>query len=147
AEKLELMINRKILDQACAEQKVEVTDAAVEAQFDTDLKGMNMSREVFQKELLSKWGKSLLEWREDVMRPKLMLQQLAAGRVKVTDEDLHKGFEANYGEQLDCRMIIYSANQEKYVLKEYPNLRDSEAEFDRAARNQMVPSLAAKAGR
>ncbi|MGL4555573.1 MAG: peptidylprolyl isomerase [Gemmataceae bacterium] len=146
-EKLELMINRKILEQACAERQVELTEAAVDAQFDADLKGMNMTRPVFEKEMLTKWGKTLLEWREDVIRPKMMLSALAAGRVKVTDEDLKKGFEAYHGERLECRMVLFSPEQHKFALSRYVSLRDDEAEFDRAARSQPVPSLASQAGK
>lgn len=147
AEKLELLINRHILDQACSERKIDISDAAVDAQFDSDLKAMNMSRQVFEKEMLSKWGKSLLEWREDVVKPKMMLSQLAAGRVKVTEEDLKKGYEAYHGERMECRMILFSPEQHKFALSRYIALRDDEAEFDRAARTQAVPSLASQAGK
>jgi parvulin-like peptidyl-prolyl isomerase len=146
-EKLDLLVNRKILDAACVARQIEVTEAEVDERFDADLKMMKMSREVFQSEMLSKWGKSIYEWREDVVRPKIMLTRLSEGRVKVTDEDLQKGFEAYYGERLECRMILYPPGQDKHAVAEYPTLRDNEAEFDRAAKNQPVPSLAAQHGK
>ena len=111
AEKLELMINRKIIDAACAEKNVLVTDHEVDTTMDAELKQMKMDRKVFEKEMLARWGKTLLEWREDVVRPKLMLGRLSEGRVTVTPEDLKKGFDAYYGERLECRMVLYPRDQ------------------------------------
>jgi hypothetical protein len=148
-EKLELLVNRKILEVACAERKIEITDAEVDQRLDADLKNMSvkMTREVFAKEMLAKWGKTLFEWREDVVRPNLMLGRLSAGRAKVTDEDLQKCFEAHYGERLECRMILYPPNQQKHAIAEYNTIRDNAAEFERVARNQPVPSLASQHGK
>ncbi|MFQ3593548.1 MAG: peptidylprolyl isomerase [Gemmataceae bacterium] len=147
AEKLELLVNRKILDQACAEQNVTVTDAEIDERLDADLKNMKMSRDVFVKEILANYGKTLFEWREDVVRSSILLSRLSAGRAKVTDEDLKKCFEAHYGERLQCRMILYPPNQQKHAIAEYNTIRDNEAEFDRVARNQAVPSLASQHGK
>jgi len=102
---------------------------------------------VFEKELIGRMGKTLLEWREDVIRPKLMLGKLAAGRAKCTEDELKSCFETYYGERLEGRMILWPAGQERFALAQYPQLRDSEAEFERAARNQPTPSLASKAGK
>jgi parvulin-like peptidyl-prolyl isomerase len=148
-EKLELLVNRKILETACAERKIEVTDTEVDARLDADLKNMSvaMTREVFARDMLAKWGKTLYEWREDVVRPNIMLGRLSEGRAKVTEEDLKKCFEAHYGERLECRMILYPPNQQKHAIAEYNTIRDNPAEFERVARNQPVPSLASQHGK
>jgi len=148
-EKLQYLVNRKILEAACAERNLTVSEAEIDERLDADLKtmGVSMTREVFAKEILAKHGKTLFEWREDVVRPKILLERLSAGRAKVTDEDLQKCFEAHYGERLECRMILYPPNQQKHAIAEYNLIRDSEAEFDRVARNQASPSLASQHGK
>lgn len=147
ADKLEFLVNRRIIDLECAERKVAVSDAEVDKALEDDLKMLNCDRKHFEKEVLSKWGKNLFEYREDVVRPKLMLTRLCQGRVKVTDEDVQKGFEAYYGERLECRLILWPTEQARFALTEYAKIRDSEEEFDRKAKSQASASLAAQGGK
>ncbi|MFM7151101.1 MAG: peptidylprolyl isomerase, partial [Gemmataceae bacterium] len=147
AEKLEFLVNRRIIDQACEAAGVKVSDADVDRNLDEEIKMLQCDRKHFEKEFLGKWGKSMFEWREDVIRPRLMLTQLCKGRVKVTEEDLKKGFEAYYGERMECRVILFPADQAKYAMSEYAKLRDSEEEFARKAKNQPSPTLAAEGGK
>ncbi|MFO0927165.1 MAG: peptidyl-prolyl cis-trans isomerase [Gemmataceae bacterium] len=147
ADKLEFLVNRRIIDLECAERKVAVSDAEVDRALEDDLKMLNCDRKHFEKEVLSKWGKSLFEYREDVVRPRLMLTRLCQGRVKVTDEDVQKGFEAYYGERLECRLILWPTEQARFALTEYAKIRDSEEEFDRKAKSQASASLAAQGGK
>jgi hypothetical protein len=145
-ERLELLVNRRIVEQACKDRHVTVTPAEIEEGFAQDLQTMNVTREVFEKDVLRKWGKNLFEWREDVVRPRLMLTKLCQSRVQCTDEDLHKAFEAHYGEKLQCRIILWPQDQVKFALAEYPTIRDSEEEFTKKAKAQISPTLAAKGG-
>jgi hypothetical protein len=145
-ERLELLVNRRIIDQACKERNVTVTPAEVQEALGQDLKTMNVSAKVFETDVLAKWGKNLYEWREDVIRPRLMLTRLCQSRVKCTDTDLHQAFEAHYGEKLECRVILWPADQAKFALAEYPRVRDSEEEFAKVAKHQVSPSLAATGG-
>ncbi len=147
AERLELFVNRRLIERECRAKNVVVTDQEVEAALTEDLKTLKTDRAQFQKDVLAKMGRSLYEWREDVVRPKLMLTRLCAGRVRCTDEDLRKCFAAHYGEKMDCRMILWPADQAKFALGEYARIRDSEEEFIRSAHQQATPSLAATDGR
>lgn len=147
AEKLEFLVNRRIIDLECQARKVVVGEAEVDRALEADLKMLNCDRKHFEKELLGKWGKNLFEWREDVIRPRLLLTRLCEGRAKVTEEDLKKGFEAYYGERLECRLILWPAEQARFAMAEYAKLRDSEEEFDRKAKSQASATLAAKGGK
>ncbi len=147
AEKVEFLVNRKIIDHACAEKNIVVTEEEVDAAFDAELKLLKCDKNVFQKEYLSKYGKSLFEWREDVIRPRLMLTKMCQGRVTVTEEEIKKGYESYYGERLECRMILYPPDQKKFAMTEYAKLRDSEQEFANKAKSQASSTLAAQGGR
>ena len=63
------------------------------------------------------------------------------------DDDVKKAHEAYHGERLECRMILWPADQAKFAQSKYITLRDSEREFDQAARSQALPSLASKHGK
>lgn len=148
AEKLPFLVNRRVIETACHSRGLFVSDAEIDRDLDDYLKTLQpvMDRKVFEKEMLSRMGKTLLEWREDVVRPKLMLGKLAQGRAKCTAEDLRNCYEAHYGERLECRMILWPKDQFRFAQALYPTIRDSEKEFKSAAIKQATPSLAAKAG-
>jgi hypothetical protein len=48
---------------------------------------------------------TLSQYLRDQVWPRLALVRLVKDRVKVTDEDLDKAFEANFGEKVDVRML------------------------------------------
>lgn len=149
-EKVDLLVNKMIIEKACAEANppVVVTPQMMEAVFNDDLKGLTISKEDFCKYMLPRYGqKTLYEWMEDVIKPRLQLGELCKGRVKVSDEDLKIQFEHQYGEQRQIQIIMYPASDDpKAILASYGKLRDSQDEFDRAARQQANPSLAASVG-
>lgn len=147
SDRLEALVNRRIIELECKKANVEVTDAEIDAALEEDLTGLNVDRKVFVNQVLKSYKKTLYEWREDVLRPKLLMGKLARARVKVTDDDLRKAFDAYHGEKIDCRIIIWEKGFEKAAMSEYAKIRDSEEEFARAAKNQKTPSLAAAGGK
>ena len=147
-EKVEFLVNRRIIDQECVAHNVVVTEEDIDRGFVEDLKLMQCKdKKTFEKDLLAKWGKTLFEWREDVIRPRIMLRRLCEGRVTCTDEDVKKAHEAYHGERLECRMILWPADQAAFARKNYSTLRDSEREFDAAAKSQPLQTLASKGGK
>jgi parvulin-like peptidyl-prolyl isomerase len=104
-QQLELMINRKIVEQACREAKIEVTDKEVDKDIEHTLTKTRVKRSEFV-ELLAKQGITFSQYRRDRVWPKLAMVKLVKDRVKVTEEDLQKGFEATYGEKVETRMLV-----------------------------------------
>ncbi len=147
AEKLELLVNRRILDKACRERGVTVTPEEIEEGLKADLAVYNADRKEFAEKILAKQKISLYEWKEDAVRTRLLLTKLCRDRVKATEEDVQKAFEAYHGERLECRFILWPPDQAKFALQQYPRLRDDEKEFERLAKAQATPSLAATGGR
>ena len=121
-ERLDLLCNKKIIDNECRKVGIEVTAAEVENSLSEDLKGLNVDRKTFVDKVLKNYRKNLYEWKEDVIRPKLMLSKLVRSRVKVTDEDVKKAFDAYYGEKVECRIVMYEKGFERAVLSDYPRL-------------------------
>jgi hypothetical protein len=146
ADRLDPLINRRIIEHVCQEKGIEVTAAEVENALAEDLKGLNVNKLDFVKKVLKHYNKTLYEWKEDVIKPRLMLAKLCRDRVAITDEDLHNGFEAYYGEKVHCRMIMWPREEENIALQKYAKIRDNPAEFDREAKMQANPRLAAAGG-
>jgi len=146
SDKLELLVNKKIIEHACQLKGVDVTQAEVDAALAEDLKGMNVTLEIFVNDVLKNYRKTLLEWKQDVIRPKLQLTKLCRDRVQVTDKDYQDAFDAYYGEKIECRMILFPKGEEKQAMATWSEVRKSEENFNRYAKQQASPSLAATGG-
>lgn len=147
AERIEFLVNRKIIDLCCQSQKIFVSDAEIKAQLDEDLKGFGCTEREFVNNVLKKYNKSLFEWKEDVIRPKLALQRYVKDKIVITQDDIQKAFEARYGEKVECRLIALSKEQSVQKHDIWTKVRGSAEEFDKMARNQFLHALASEAGK
>lgn len=146
-EKIELLVNKMIIEEEAAKRKLTITPQEMEAALAEDLKGINVEKKDFVNIVLPKYGKSLYEWMEDVVRPRLLLTKMCRDRVQVTDDDLRVEYERQYGEKRQIRVIIWPlGDDKKAIFKVWSDIRTDDEEFQRVARNQANPSLAAVAG-
>jgi parvulin-like peptidyl-prolyl isomerase len=150
ADKLDLLINKRIIDDACRQYGIEISGAEIDGSLAEQLQGFAIDQKTFVNTLLARYHKNLYEWKEDVIRSRLQMAKLCGSRVHVSEEDLHKAFEAAYGEKVECQIILWPKTKEgkDEALSQYAQLRDSTEAFDRKAKNQTVkPELAATAGK
>jgi hypothetical protein len=151
--KLDLLVNKKIIEVEAARRGVGVTGTEVEAALAEDLRASGIQAEDFKKHVLQRYGKTMFEWTEDVVRPRLLLGKMCGDRVQVTDDDVRKAFENRYGERRQAKVICWNKQDDlKIVQKQWAEARKGEtqaeqdASFDRVARHQADPTLAAAAG-
>src|SRR5262245_54535338 len=83
-EKLELLVNKKIIEVEAARRNITVTPIEVRAGLEEDVRGLGISKDDFVKNILPRYGKTLYEWTEDVIKPRLLLTKMCKDRVKVT---------------------------------------------------------------
>jgi hypothetical protein len=146
-EKVELLVNKVIIEEEARKRNIQVSPQAMEAAFAEDLKGINVKKEDFVNVVLPKYGKTLYEWMEDVVRPRLLLTAMCKDKVQVTDDDLRIEFERQHGEKRAVRIIIWPpSDEEREIFKLWDTIRKSDEEFLRLARQQANPALAAAAG-
>ncbi|HSQ58341.1 MAG TPA: hypothetical protein VLM40_21655 [Gemmata sp.] len=145
-EKLELLVNKKIIEVEAARRNLTVTPQEVEAGLNEDLRGMGISKAEFEKHILPRYKKSLYEWTEDVIKPRILLGKMCRDRVKVTEEDLKKAFDNRYGERRQAKVICWAKGEEKIAMQHWGEARKGDVEFDRIAKMQGDPALAAAAG-
>ena len=147
ADKLELVVNKMIIEHECKKRGITVTEKEMEAALLEDLEGLSLKKADFVKAVLPRYGKTLYEWMEDVIRPRLLLSKICHGRVKVDDADLMRQFEREYGEKRRVQIVMWPKGDNlKVIQDEYAKIRKDQAEFDRAARAQANPALASSAG-
>jgi len=145
-EKLELLVNKKIIEVEAQKRNATVTWNEVESGLNEDLRGMGISLQDFQKHVLPRYSKSLYEWTEDVIKPRILLGKMCRDRIKVTDEELQRAFENRYGERRQAKVICWNKDDLKIAQKQWDEARQGDVEFDRIARTQADSSIASSAG-
>jgi len=134
---LQGLIGRRMLELACRQNQVTVSEQEIDAEItraatqtakplpdgSPDVKG-------WLSLVSQQQGVSTDTFRHEVIWPAVALRKLAVGKIDVTDEDLKKGFEANYGPRVRCRAIVLN------------NLRRAQEVWEKAHRQQ--PHLTAE---
>lgn len=146
-EKLELLVNKKIIEVEAARRKITVTPIEIQAGLAEDLRGLGISRDDFVKHVLPRYNKSLFEWVEDVIKPRLLLTKMCHDRVKVGEDDIKKAFENRYGERRQAKVIGWNKTDLRAAQKDWDEARKGDTEFDAVARRQADPTLAAACGK
>jgi hypothetical protein len=147
-ERLDFMLNRKIVDIECAKHGITAVDAEIEDRLKQDLIAYSggsptpLSLHDFEASVLKRFGKTLFEWKEDVIRPKIMMEKLVRSTVDVTEADLKKAFEASFGPKVDCRMIILDGKDVVNAQKVWELARRGRNDFlEQARKSNFIPQL------
>ncbi len=156
-EVLEGTINRKLLEQACEKRNIKITEADLDREI---AQAAEQSLPLIDgKPDVPGWLKLVTEeqaisaeiYRRDSVWPSVALRKLAGKNVKVTDEDLKRGFEANYGPRVRCRAIVLDnlrrAQKVWKMAREKPNVeyfgelaeQYSSDSTNRALRGEVAP--------
>jgi hypothetical protein len=147
AEKLENFVNIKIIEAEAKRLNISVTKTEMEAALAEDLQGIPVNQNDFIKVVLPKYGKTLYEWMEDVVRPRLLLTKMLRDEVKVEDAHLKIQYERLYGEKRRVQMILWPDSYDKNLRdKLWNKIRSSAEEFDAEAVKQPNPALATVKG-
>jgi parvulin-like peptidyl-prolyl isomerase len=112
-EVLEGMINRKLIEQACQRAHLTVSQQDLDAEIERAARRMvkpapdgSPDVKAWLELVAKRQGVSVELYRRDTVWPSVALQKLAAGKVEVTEEDLKRSFESNYGPRVRCRVIV-----------------------------------------
>ena len=82
-DKVDLLINRKMIQIECAKKGVTVTPQEMEAVLNEDMKGLGIvTGDQFLAQLLPRYNKTYYEWMEDVIKPRLQLKWLSWAKLK-----------------------------------------------------------------
>jgi PPIC-type PPIASE domain len=145
--RVRLFVNRKIIETAAAKQNIVVTPQEIQAIIDDDCKKLGMDQKAFVTNVIQqKYSKTLHEWREDVIKPRLILQHMVRPSIKIEEADLKKVYDNLYGEKVLCRVILWAPDQRKQAFDTYDSIRKDAKAFDDVARSQISSDLAARSG-
>lgn len=110
-EVLESMVNRQLISDACAQKGIQVTDADVSAEIDKVAGRFGLARDRWLALLREERGFSEEQYRREVLWPMLALRHLVSSEIEVTDADLKKAFESEFGAKVKARLIAVDTPQ------------------------------------
>lgn len=103
---LDNLINRTIIQQACAERKIVVTNTEVANEVRRIAAKFKLEPENWYQMLQAERGISPLQYHRDIIWPMLALKKIAGTKVTVTKEELQKAFTRDYGPRVKARIIM-----------------------------------------
>ncbi|TXT29574.1 MAG: foldase protein PrsA [Planctomycetota bacterium] len=104
---LDNMVNRATIQLACQARGIEVTAAEVDKEIVRIAADFKIPTEQYLQMLQAERNISPQQYRRDVIWPMLSLRKLAGAEVIVSDQEIQKAFEREYGERVKVRMILF----------------------------------------
>lgn len=110
---LEGTINRRLLEQALKKRKLAVSEGELDAEIGRA--AMSMGKITADgKPDVKGWLEHVISaekisrdvYIHDQVWPSVALKKLVGDRIQVTNDDLERGYEANYGKKVRCRAIV-----------------------------------------
>ncbi|HMP02218.1 MAG TPA: peptidylprolyl isomerase [Gemmatales bacterium] len=143
---LDLLINRRIIEQACRQANIAVTEKEVEDELRSliNSSGCTTAAEFERRVVRPMMLMTLIEYKEDIIRQGLLTRKLAGSRIQVEEADLRQAFDSQFGEKVVCRIII--ENNARNANEMHSKIGGDRLRFMQVARQQSDPRLAASAG-
>jgi parvulin-like peptidyl-prolyl isomerase len=114
------MISKLIVEQACRKQNVVITDADIDREIrEMAIKYLPLRQdgspniELWMKMKTEESRMSPQVYRTNTVWPVLALKRLSAPFVKVTEEDIQRGFESNFGKKVRCLAIVFDPKDQR----------------------------------
>lgn len=115
---LEGVVHRRLLEQALKRRKLVISDADIQEEVERAAIAMGKTLPNKQPDIKG-WLEMVTEsqgiteevYVHDVVWPSVAMKKIVGNAVKVTDEDMQKGFEANYGPRVRCRAIVLNSQR------------------------------------
>jgi hypothetical protein len=133
---LEVMINRLLIEQALARQKLTVTAAEIDEEIDGIAQRFGIDRAGWLRTLEKERGISPAQYAREIVYPAIALRKLCSSRVVVTPKDMQEAFESQYGDKLRVRMILVNTQQK--AMQIWEQLHANPGAFERVAKDQSM---------
>ncbi|MCI0332940.1 MAG: peptidylprolyl isomerase [Planctomycetes bacterium] len=130
-EVLEGLVNKRLIMHHCRNRQVEVTDADIDAEIDRMAARFKIGREQWLQMLEKERGINIQQYKRDILWPTLALRKCAAEQLTVSDEELQRAYESQFGPAVKCRLIVVNdRNQAEQIRRQ---VIDQPADFARLA--------------
>src|SRR4029453_83901 len=108
-EVLESLVNRQLIIEACPARGVQITEKDVSDEIDRIAARFGLDRSRWLTLLQQERGFSESQYKREVVWPMLALRRLAADQVTVSQDELKKAFESEFGPRVRARLIAVTS--------------------------------------
>jgi hypothetical protein len=108
-EVLESLVNKRLILHHCRNRNIEVTQDEISAEIDRMAKRFKLGREQWLDLLERERGIGREEYARDILWPTLALRKLAADQLTVTEDELAKAHEMQFGPAVHARLLVVSS--------------------------------------
>ncbi|MAT14235.1 MAG: peptidylprolyl isomerase [Planctomyces sp.] len=133
---LETLINRKVIETACEQKGVQVTEAEVNEEIVTIAKRFQLEPDSWLQMLQAERGLTPLQYKRDVIWPMIALRKLAGDSIQLTEADIQEAFVRDYGPRVKARLIM--CNKQREASQIWSKVKETPSEFGRYAREYSV---------
>jgi hypothetical protein len=155
SEVLDGEVNRKILQQELNRKQLTIDKPDIDSEVSraADAYGFVTAD---GKPDMERWLKSVTEqpgatvdlYIRDAVWPSVALKKLVGTRVEVTDEDLRRGYESNYGERVEVQAVVCGDQRQAQKVWEMARNNNTEPMFTELAQQYSIePSSRANGGK
>jgi parvulin-like peptidyl-prolyl isomerase len=128
---LEGLVNKRLILHHCRNRNIVVTDADIEAEIDKMAARFKIGREQWLQMLERERGINVQHYKRDILWPTIALRKCAADKLTVSDEELNKAYDSQYGAAMKCRLIV--VNDRKLAEQIHQQAAQNPADFARLA--------------
>ena len=152
-ETLEGMINHRLLEQTLKKKQLTVTQADLDAEIDRAALAMgkvkpngDADRKAWIDEVTREQDMPYDIYVHDSVWPSAALKKIVGKDVTITEEDMKRGFEANYGPRCRCRAIILHNQRKAQEVWEKARDNPSIENFAKLAQQYSIDANSASLG-
>jgi parvulin-like peptidyl-prolyl isomerase len=116
-EVLDSMVNRHLIAAECRRQGIAVTRDEVDYEIERMAKRFKIPVDQWKKLLKKERNITPEQYANDIIWPTIALRKLAGGQIKVTQQEVQKEFDTQYGEQVKVRLIAVSTLEKAKSLR------------------------------
>jgi parvulin-like peptidyl-prolyl isomerase len=128
---LEGLVNKRLILHHCRNQGIQVTDADIDAEIDRMAARFKIGREQWLQMLQRERGINVQQYKHDILWPTIALRKCAADKLTVSDDELNKAYESQFGPAVKCRLIVVSDRQQAEEIRR--QVVERPADFPRLA--------------
>jgi parvulin-like peptidyl-prolyl isomerase len=133
-EVLETIINKHLILQACKKTNIIVTDKDVDDEISRIANKFGLSVERWLKLLAEERNISPQEYKREIIWPTLALRRLAHEQIEISDDEMKKAYESEYGPQVRVRLI--AVRQREKAQQIHKQLKADPEKFESLAKDQ-----------
>jgi parvulin-like peptidyl-prolyl isomerase len=113
---LETLVNKRIIEQACARQGVSLTRQDVDAEIDAMSRRFNVPRDKWIELIQQERGVTARQYADEIVWPMIALRRLAHASIEPTPTEVADAFENQFGPAVKARIIVARSRGEAEKL-------------------------------